>query len=539
MHGMRTWIVSIAYVLVSGGAGASVYEVPIFLGVDNVYGGQSILRIQGAFSNPMARQKMQIVGYDDTGTMYGPLELNAPDVELVLNSSDIENGNPEKGLPMGLGNGEGNWRLLLTTDDNQLDVRAYVRNFWGFGTTVSTHLLESAHDKQPGRPQPVHFVPMLEPRINTFQNSIVRIFNRTGHTVRVQISPHNGGAYGWCDIPAHGALTKDTPELFDLLRLDEQFPMGFQGLWGLDVRVLGEPSNPQSGFLCENGYILEGAPAGAIDDIGVMTWVADSYGNLSNVSGPPAAIVSDARIPRETTGGFDITLEFGEGFNEQWRDAVAHGAARWEQVIVADYPDRYVEISRCGNLLGRREMIDDLLIRVEWRSLPGSNPAGTQVCNAVSEGGFPAGRPNAGMLLLNPSFFNSEQVHDSARVDRVIVHEIGHVLGIGTVWDELDYLILDVDRPEFTGPKASEAFSRILPGRAESARRRGVTGVPVEDDGSHWRSSTYPVDEIDGTYTVLSDIMLPGSNGLFVTELTVGALEDLGYAVDYEQADAL
>ncbi len=82
----------------------------------------------------MARQKMQIVGYDDTGTMYGPLKLNAPDFELALNSSDIENGNPEKGLPMGLGNGEGNWRLLLTTDDNQLDVGAYVRNYWGFAT---------------------------------------------------------------------------------------------------------------------------------------------------------------------------------------------------------------------------------------------------------------------------------------------------------------------------------------------------------------------------------------------------------------------
>ena len=511
----------------------------MFLGVDNAYGGQSILRVQGAFSHRMGRQEMRIVGYDDAGTMYGPVDLSAPNNELVLDSSDIENGNPEKGMPTGLGNGEGNWRLLLTTDDNQLDVRTYVRNYWGFGTTVSMHLLESAYDKQPGRPQPVHFVPMLEPRANPFQNSIVRIFNRTGHVVRVQLQAHHAGAYGWCDIPAYGALMKESSELSSLLRLDELFSMQLHRQWGLDVHVLGEPANAQSGFHCETGEILEGAPAGDIDDIGVMTWVVDSYGNLSNVSGPPASIISDARIPRETTGGFNITLEFGEGFNEQWRKAIAHGAARWEQVVVADYADRFAEISRCGSLVGRREMIDDLLIRVEWRSLPGQYLGGAQVCNVVSESGFPAGRPNAGMLLLNPHRFNSEQVEDFVEADRVIKHEIGHILGVGTVWDDTGYLKLDMDRPEFVGPKATDAFKRIMPARAASAESRGVDGVPVEDDGSHWRSSAYSVDGVDRTYIVLSDIMLPTSNGLYITELTIGALEDLGYAVDYSQADAL
>ena len=306
----------------------------------------------------------------------------------------------------------------------------------------------------------------------------------------------------------------------------------------MDVRVLAEPSNPPSGFHCETGYISEGATGGEVDDIGVMTWVADTYGNLSNVSGPPALIVGNSRIPRETTGDFNITLEFGEGFNQEWREAIAHSAARWEQIIAADYPDQYTVVSRCRNRFNRGEMIDDLLIRFVWEFLPGQNPGGAQVCNEVPEPGFPAGRPNAGVVLLNPHFFSSERVVDFSSADRTIQHEIGHVLGIGTVWDNSGYLVLDVVRPEFTGPKATEAFNRIMPVRAASARSRGVSGVPVEDDGSHWRSITYTVDGSDATYTVLSDIMLPGG-GVLITELTVGALEDLGYTVDYERADAL
>ena len=65
-------------------------------------------------------------------------------------------------------------------------------------------------------------------------------------------------------------------------------------------------------------------------------------------------------------------------------------------------------------------------------------------------------------------------------------------------------------------------------------------GVPVEDDGAHWRSSAYAVDGIDATYSVPDDIMTRGGNRAqynLLTDITLGALEDLGYRVDYHQAD--
>lgn len=164
------------------------------------------------------------------------------------------------------------------------------------------------------------------------------------------------------------------------------------------------------------------------------------------------------------------------------------------------------------------------------------------MCGLVRTDGFSGQglRPNAGLVRLNSIGFDTEKLVDSKDADRTIIHEIGHVLGIGTSWKHSGYLRLNVDRPEFTGPSATTQFNRLSPRRAASARRRGVNGVPVEDNGVHWRATAYTVDGVDATYTVRRDLMLPGGNRYQndrITDVTVGALEDLGYGVDYSQAD--
>ena len=274
-----------------------------------------------------------------------------------------------------------------------------------------------------------------------------------------------------------------------------------------------------------------------------MALVLDTYGNLANLSGPPASIIGLGRAPRVSEGDFDISLEFGDGFSEEWQAAIRHSADRWEQIIVADYPDSHADLAGCGvpGSVGSRK-VDDLLIRFEWEVLdfPSSIGGRASLCGWVSTTGFPGARPNAGVVYLVNSVFNRERVTDFLATDRVVLHEIGHVLGIGTLWSRSGFLKLDVDRPEFTGPRATAEFDRLFPRRAASARSRGVKGVPVEDDGVHWRASAYEVDGIDATYTVPDDLMTPGGNRSrynLITAVTVGALDDLGYEVDYAQAD--
>ena len=292
---------------------ADVYEIPLFLGADDI-SLQSFVRIQGAYPESLRYQRMQIMGYDDAGEVYGPiwLEVDHPDHPVTFNSNDLEHGNISKGLSRGLGDGSGDWRLELTADDQHLDVRAYVRNVMQGGAVVAPiHQLAASYDVKPGRPYPVHFVPMLNPARNTAQISAVRIFNRKNHYVRVEMGAHWGPA--WCDIPPYSALVKTSAELTDLFGDAINHGLFVGEKWSLFVDVLAEPSEPRRGFHCENGsartyrdslgrphyHSPEESPPGNVDDIGVMALMLDEHGNLANLSGPPASIIRLDR-PRES-----------------------------------------------------------------------------------------------------------------------------------------------------------------------------------------------------------------------------------------------
>lgn len=493
--------------------------MPLFLSVDNDSNGQGLLRIQGAYPKTIAQQRIQIVAYDDSGELHGPVWLKVDNFESVtLTSTDLERGNAEKGLPEGIGDGAGNWRLMVTADDDFLDVRGYVRNLWGFGTIAPLHELAVRQDIYPGHPFPVHFVPMIQPRTNPFQTSLVRIFNRKNHFVRVEMSAPGIGAYGWCDIAPQAALVLDSNELADLI--DDAFASYENFLvdaWALTVRVLSEPVSPVANGHCENGFISESAEPGAIDDIGVLALTRDVYGNLAGNSGPPTLVVGPDRAPRDSTGQFDITVEFGEGFNEEWRQAVLHSVARWEQIITADYPISDASLAGCG--IARGVSVDALLIRFEWQARTGEIGGAARTCGTVPTPGFPAGRPNAGVVWMNSTRFDTHRIGDFIDVDRIVLHEVGHVLGIGTIWRDSGHVTQVGAQLQFTGQNALNAFKRMFP---------ASTGVPLEPDSSHWGAP------------VRDELMQKGGNrsqSNKITEVSIGALHDLGYSVSYEQAD--
>lgn len=148
----------------------------------------------------------------------------------------------------------------------------------------------------------------------------------------------------------------------------------------------------------------------------------------------------------------------------------------------------------------------------------------------------------AGPLDLRPGSFipatgvMSFDTADLARMEsdgslvNVILHEMGHVLGFGTIFDRVGLIAgAGGPDPQFTGANALREYAALL---GTATRPRSVplanVGGPGTRDG-HWREDTFANELMTG---ILDEGVNP------VSRLTIAAFEDLGYTVDYERADA-
>ena len=113
---------------------------------------------------------VRIHAIDDSGRRFGPVSLSLDAKEgMGFSSQDLERGNPEKGLPAGVGDGTGNWRLELRTT---LDIEplAYVRTPDGF--------LTSMHDVVAREGTSLRYrVPIFNPASNRSLSSRLRLIN--------------------------------------------------------------------------------------------------------------------------------------------------------------------------------------------------------------------------------------------------------------------------------------------------------------------------------------------------------------------------
>jgi hypothetical protein len=119
-------------------------------------------------------------------------------------------------------------------------------------------------------------------------------------------------------------------------------------------------------------------------------------------------------------------------------------------------------------------------------------------------------------------------LESSGNLFNTVVHEMGHVLGIGTLW-AMKSLITGsgTANPVFTGPLATAEYNRIF--------GTSAVGVPVESSGgsgtagAHWRESVFGNEAMTGWLD--TGIRNP------ISRITVAALADQGYTVDLNAAD--
>jgi hypothetical protein len=221
----------------------------------------------------------------------------------------------------------------------------------------------------------------------------------------------------------------------------------------------------------------------------------------------------------EVTGPFTIEVRFLGGLRPSSRDAFVAAADRWTRIIIGDLPPVVIE----------GEPVDDLVILAQATPIDGPGrilgQAGPTHLRPASAGRS-AFLPARGVMFFDVD--DLDRLEADGTLSDVITHEMGHVLGIGTVWKHRGLLKGEGSRnPTFAGEGAMREYQRL---RGARRRRR----VPVENTGGpgtrhgHWRESVFGNELMSGY------VAEPGNA---LSALTVASLADLGYRVDLAAAE--
>lgn len=223
-------------------------------------------------------------------------------------------------------------------------------------------------------------------------------------------------------------------------------------------------------------------------------------------------------------GGFDIEIRFA-GTVDGGQQAVFQSAAgRWAGAITGDLPS--VPLSVAAGACGvphpaLNEVVDDLIIYVAVSTIdgPGKILGSAGPC-FIRSGGLPV----LGVMFLDAA--DVSQMQSNGTLEAVVAHEIGHVLGVGTMWGGLVMGAGSSD-PYFVGGSAVAAFL------ASGGSSYPGNPVPVENTGgagtrdSHWRESVFGAELMTGWIN---------GGAIGISQVTLGSLVDLGYTVNLNTA---
>jgi hypothetical protein len=216
---------------------------------------------------------------------------------------------------------------------------------------------------------------------------------------------------------------------------------------------------------------------------------------------------------------YKIEVRFLGGLNAAQKRAFKTAADRWSKVIVGDLPSVVVG----------QDVIDDLLIEAQGVAIDGPG-------KILGQAGPTNLRPRAAgaSAFLPAKGIMSFDIADLAKMQAegtlvdVITHEMGHVIGIGTIWNLKGLLAsAGTANPTFKGTQAKREYGVL--------RGTGPLAVPVENGGgagtrdSHWRESVFKNE-------LMSGFIAAPNNPL--SRMTVASLQDMGYVVNMAAAEA-
>ena len=263
------------------------------------------------------------------------------------------------------------------------------------------------------------------------------------------------------------------------------------------------------------------------------------------------ATCSSSAAPTAPAGGsYTITLRpYGAALPAVVQVALDSAVARWERIITSPLPNASIKVpaAACSaSTPADTETSTGMVVMVTVRPIDGPG-------RTLAQSGPCLVRQSDGLTALGIMIVDSADVDTLVKLgalNSVVLHEMAHVLGFGSLWGPPDSSVKanclqlpssppgTVQDTYFSCAKAIAQFNAV-----GGTSYTGGNKVPVENCGtspytyptcgtgtvnSHWRESVFGNELMVG--------FLPSDPRLSV--VTIGTMEDLGYAVSYAAADS-
>ena len=316
---------------------------------------------------------------------------------------------------------------------------------------------------------------------------------------------------------------------------NDDFGSGFDGTTGTS-RIVAELKKNTT-------YVIVTSACGAAG-----TGCGPDQGNFENTisdGAPPP--VPPTVLPAPDNSRFNITLRFWNASFTAAEEAVFTVATdRWSEAIVDDVENipgfELTEDQTTAGAPGIVGELDDVVI--DAAKVPIDGPGGVLAragARFVRAGGPDDFITTYGLMEFDEAEFAPGGFYsDIDAFAAVILHEMGHVLGISRAfWGPKGFLVgnrpasegcSDVsqgDNPRYIGPNGVDAWVNFYGASSPDIPVANTNGCGTAD--SHWRE------------IFLDDELMTGfaeGGGEPLSRVTIGALDDLGYGVDYDAADA-
>lgn len=228
-----------------------------------------------------------------------------------------------------------------------------------------------------------------------------------------------------------------------------------------------------------------------------------------------------------TTSAFELVVHGVDTFEPEAREQIDRAVRRWQGAIIEPLAPVTGTLDSFAAQCERQapaSPIEHRGVHVFVHAEPLVGAAGRGGPCVLRADGSPA----FGRIILDSGIIG-EYAREGA-IESLMLHELGHVLGVGTLWEDAG-LLRDPAGPEtpnadphFVGARAQAAFEAL---RADSGYE-GVA-VPVEDRASlegsvnaHWRESVIGSEAMSTSWVSLN-IAPP------LSAMTIASLADLGF----------
>jgi hypothetical protein len=264
--------------------------------------------------------------------------------------------------------------------------------------------------------------------------------------------------------------------------------------------------------------------------LGGFSWQLGRLGGTQRLVVTAGTVLSD--VFADIRSSFSPSVRFvGAPPSAAVQAAFRAAADRLRASIVGDLSDVPVlnfDLSRCGfEGATITETVDDLVIVARVTAIDG-------VGQVLASAGQCITRTQSGFPVIGVMRFDADDIaglESTGRLEAVVLHEMLHVIGIGTMWRSRDLLFgAGTGDPRFAGLMASAqcqaagGISSCIDGR-----------VPVENTGGpgtgdvHWREAVFDREVMTGFVETDPDMPL--------SAVSIASLADLGYTINLLSSD--